>query len=305
MKKTIIAIIIIIRVLEVSSQEIIKQMNSTLIVVAEDLNFRENGDVSSKVIDKLVKGESLTLVEVIKSENTVNNFFQGFQDKWLKVIRDSSGKTGYVYGDYVRNENAVYRRNQDCSKIQSGFWYGIHSDKGELYMDSVIPRIETSLDGYSYITSDSSKFQYYVCSATKLVVGKIQGKIFNRGDEYLGINSKIPLARINQNQFDIVCTGIVALKGGYLDRVKEEIYFLRTEIDGGSRTYHEQNLSKAILQYGEVGYKVEFSADLNGDGIPELIFSEADTRSGSLYYFLSNSLGDLELQSITWTFSKC
>jgi hypothetical protein len=305
MKKLIIAIIILFQVLEVSSQEIIKHMNSNLIVVADDLNFRENDDTNSKVIAKLNRGEILTLLEVVKSKDMVNNLFLGFEGKWLKVARMSTGKIGYVHGDYVRNQNAIYRKNQDCSKIQNGFWYGVYNDKGRLYMSFANPRIKKSLDGYSCITTDSSKFQYYICSSTKLDTGIIEGNIFNKKNEYLKINSKISLVRINQNQYDIVCAGTAQLKEGSLNRINEEIYFLRTEIDGGNRQYYEQNLSNVILKYGEVGYKVEFAADLNGDGVPELIISEGDNRSGSLYYFLSNSQGNLELQSITWTFSKC
>lgn len=304
-KSVFLSITILFGIQRANSQEIIKHLNPNLIVVADDLNFRSEANTSSNIISKLKRGEHLTLKNVVQSENNHYNLFWGFERHWVKVVRESTGAVGFVYGDFVSNQNAAFFKNQDCSKIQNGNWYGLYHSNGEVFMVRVNPKIETSLDGYNFISSDSTKYQFYICSNTRLREGKIDGTILTKKEKYITVNSKYPLIRIEENQFDLVGTGTVELRNGYLGISDKELIFLKTEIQNGNKKYYEQNLTKSIIGYGEVGYKIEFVGDLNRDGVPELILSEADNRSGTLYYFLSNEKGELELQSLTWSYSKC
>lgn len=308
MKKISILFFLVFIFFDVSGQEIIKHLSPNLVVVADDLNFRKTSSTNSPILGKLHKGEKLTLLGIVESEDGSNDVFFGFDGRWLKVRNATTGEIGFVFGDYVRSQNAAYRNQQDCSRIQSGNWYGLYYDKRQLYMDRVNPEIQKSLDGYQFITSDSSKYQFFVCSETKFEERKVDGAILSSiysKDGYIGINTMFPLTSIGKNEFHIVCTGTVTLKDGYLERTNEELFFVKTTLDGGNRSYFEQNLSQSILKYGEVGYKVEFAGDLNRDGVPELIISEADTRKSALYFFLSNAEGNLVLQSITWGYSNC
>lgn len=286
-----------------NSQENINCMSKKLMVVAEDLNFREEPSTNSKVIGVLENSEFLELIKIQNSN--VRGCCYNINNSWLKVLRIKTNQEGYVSGKYVKPQNIAYANNQECERIQSGNWYGLYEEKNKVYLTKIIPKLET-VEYDKYIVTDSKNIKYIICSQEELSEGEIIGRFYSYEDDgYIKIGTRKRLQRIGNNQFEIVCTGEVELKGPTLFRKKEKIIIQRIEIDGSKRSYFGQDISNSILKYGEIGYSLRFAGDINNDGIIDVILSEADTHEGTLYYFLSNASGEIEIQSLTWSFSKC
>ena len=273
-----------------------------LIVTTAYLNFREKPSPKANIIATLENAEYLQTVKLVKNKNT--NFYDyNLGNIWIKVRRAKDDKIGYVYGKYVKSQNIAYSNYQDCEKVQHGFWYGIYQKKNKPFLKKITPKV-LLIDGYKTIQSNDERSKFLICSQKKLSEGEIMGQIYEGSPKSITIGTRQTLLRTKNNYFELACTGKVELAPYSFIRNEEKIYFLKTEISGGQSNYTEQEL-KGILKYGEIGYYLLFAGDLNGDGIPEIILSEGDNHSGTLYYFLSNERGELELQSTTWSFDKC
>ena len=275
-----------------------------LIVAAEDLNFRNGPSTDSKSIGKLNNSEKLTLLEIIGEE--YENYWNDYSNSWIKVERDSTKEEGYVFGKYVKSQEMAYINYHDSDRLQPGNWYGIYKDKDKdkVKIEKANPEIEVIDEGYKSIKSDE-KHKIIICTQDKFEEGQLNAKLFDFQSKYLKIGDQIRLLQIDNVEYSLVCTGEVSLNKGWILRKNEKIILLKTEIIGSNRKYTQQDLSDCIHKYGEIGYKIHFAGDLNKDKVPELIISEGSTKGGTVYYFISNKNGELELKSTTGISSKC
>jgi len=94
-----------------------------LVVTASSLNLRDKPEKSGKVLEKLSKGNPLTLVEVTNGGQYVE--VDSVSGLWLKV--KSTTKTGYVFSPYV---SGLYYLCMDRDIVRDAmpplFWYGIY-----------------------------------------------------------------------------------------------------------------------------------------------------------------------------------
>ncbi|MEQ1746132.1 MAG: SH3 domain-containing protein [Saprospiraceae bacterium] len=94
-----------------------------IVVTASVLNLRDKPDKSGKVLEKLSKGSSLTLVEVGNGGQYVE--VDSVSGLWLKV--KSPSKTGYVFSPYV---SGTYYLCADREIVHDPLpplnWYGIY-----------------------------------------------------------------------------------------------------------------------------------------------------------------------------------
>lgn len=155
------------------------------------------------------------------------------------------------------------------------------------------------------VTGHNDRQVITISSQSPLKEGSINGHIYADHEGNLTIGQKVDLLWTTEKHFSIACTGEVALNDymGFT-RINERIVFIIEKIDGSQRHYSKQDLTPCIHKFGEVGYHLIFAGDLNNDGIPEIIFSEADTRESVTYYFMSNKEGNLELKSISYGYDK-
>ena len=65
---------------------------------------------------------------------------------------------------------------------------------------------------------------------------------------------------------------------------------MKTHIDGSKRRCEEQDITSCLVQNDEGG---------NEERFPEVIISELITQDRAVYYFMNNSEGKLELQSVS------
>lgn len=275
-----------------------------LIVTGEDVNFRIEPSTNSTPKGKLVNGELLKFIalEPVGQNDGWNNL----NDAWIKVKRISTVEEGYVFGKYVKPQEMAYHYSGDCDRIQNGFWYGIYQEGNKVFMVETKPKLQEVDKGYMSIAGNDEKQRILICSQSKLQEGPIEGRFFGQYGESISIGDKVNLLRIKDNSFKLACTGEVDLDRHMgFSRKNEKIYFIKEEIDGSQRHYTNQDLTECIQQFGEVGYTLIFAGDLNNDGIPEVIFSEATTRESAMYYFMSNPDGKLELKSVSYSSSKC
>ncbi len=276
---------------------------SQLMVAAENLNFRELPNINSKIIGILTNSEILNVLEVHYSqENTYRNIHEF---SWIKVQRLQTKKIGYVFGKYLKTLETAYLDGSDSDRIQGGYWYGIYQEGEKIKIEKIIPEISKSRIRFNLTTKDGKKCKVLICSQNEIKQDKINGVLIEDDEEYLKIGTRKRLMSVGNNEFSIICTGRVELNPPTLIRKEEKVIFLITKIDGSKRSFIQQDLSDCLSKFGEVGYQIQFAGDLIGDDIPEIIISEGDTRTSSVYYFRSNKKGILELMSITTTSNKC
>lgn len=287
------------------------QMPKHLIVAAENLNFREEPNTKSRVIDQLDNSELLETLKLIEREDWgIYNY--NFIRSWIKVRRKATGEIGYVFGKYVLPQNIAYLHYSVVEKIQTGFWYGIHqnSDSTRFY-SSLVPLLkkeEESCSGEELLRlySKNTPADIVFCSQKKLNPKIMIGQIIK---PYQG-KSLIPIG--GEKTFDFSDDLKVIFKSSgyefnsigtsFPDRSAKEKITLTLSDPYVERNY---DLSKDLLKFGESGYYVNFIGDLNNDGIPDFFLQEATTHGGAFYFFMSNEKGEIELQSITWSSSKC
>lgn len=95
-----------------------------LVVTASALNLRDKPDKSGKVLEKLPKGASLTLVEVMNGGQYVD--VDSVSGLWLKV-KSGTSKTGYVFSPYVSGTHYLCMdRDIVRDPLPPLFWYGIY-----------------------------------------------------------------------------------------------------------------------------------------------------------------------------------
>ncbi len=270
-----------------------------LMVAAENLNFRSEPNTNSQVIDQLDNSELLTFLDIKR--------FRNDRFPWLKVKRDMTGEEGYVLGKYILSQEMACLNYNDADRMQSGNWYGIYKEGDEIKIEKATPTIEP-MDGmdeeYHSIIS-KNKHKIIICSQSEIKEGKINGQLLQNQYRYFMIGSHQDLVTINETNFSLICSGDIHPERGYSERRNEKVIFATERFSGSQRFYKEQDLSEYIGQFGEYGYRILFAGDLNNDGIPELIISEGTTHVGAVYYFQSNEKGELELQSVTGSSSKC
>lgn len=305
MKKVILIIFCFLIVKQAISQIIENCPTPDLVVVAENLNFRNIPNVESKSKGFLENGELLTFLEFHKDGGSDYRYY--LSSSWLKVRRDKTNEIGYVFGQYVKPQSIAYMNNQDCDKIQSGYWYGIFEENGKVMLDSVSPKlVGMEMDDFKSISVGVRKYKLIIGSQEKLREGQINGKLFPYPSEYVKIGTSLELLKIENSKFSLVCTGKVELRPPFLTRENEKLIFLTTKGSRSKDKYQTQDLTKCFDSYGDIGFQIHFAGDLNEDGIPEIIFSESDeTQGGTLYFFMSNSEGVLELKSVTGSVSGC
>lgn len=297
MKKTILLFIFFLLNFQVKSQIEESCFGKEYIVVAENLNFRSQPNVESKILGRLANGEKLTLIE-INNQDGEDRYCCYPWVEWLKVKRKKNGEIGYVSGQYVKPQNIAYLNGQSCDRMQKGYWYGIYNEDGKTKLKKLKPKVNSKADGSKVISVKSDKYKLIIGSQEEFPEGVIQGKLFKYPNEYIKIGTNRKLLRIDGNEFRLVCTGEVKLKAPYeLSRFNEKLELLTIK---SYTDFKSQELSKCLFGFGNIGYQIHFIGDLNKDGIPELILSESgETEGGMLYYFMSNKDGILELKSLT------
>lgn len=273
-----------------------------LIVAATDLNFRAGPSTDSRIIGKLGDAERLTLIEVHEQQERL--LWSAFHYSWLKVERGQTGEQGYVFGKYVKTPEMAYLNHHDSDRAQRGNWYGIYQEGGKTKIEKTVPKFKEE-DDHAPVIYSKDAHTILICTQEEVKEGEVQGQLFENERAYLKVGTKKELISIGKASFSLVFTGEVVLKPPILIRKNERVIFLTTLFVGPERHYIQQDLTDCLSQFGEVGYQVHFAGDLNGDGIPELILSEATTRQASVYYFRSNQDGQLELVSITGAVSRC
>ena len=265
-----------------------------LIVTAENLNFRRGANTSSEVIDQLENGERLSLISTERTRD--QGYLTNYWNYWIKVERESTDEEGYVYGEYVKPQEIAYLNGFHAEEVQPGNWYGIYEEDRKVKIESISPSIKKT-DVANSIVSDK-KHVILFCSQNRIREGDINGTLYPMGKEYFKIGDCQDLVSLNNLKYGLVCTGEVSYSSGWMRRSNEKIILTIQEINGTTSNYREQDLSDCLLQVGEEGYKIQFAGDLNKDGLPELVISEATYGAIWAYYFRSNK-GKLVLQSVT------
>jgi|WetSurMetagenome_2_1015567.scaffolds.fasta_scaffold09848_6 hypothetical protein len=270
-------------------------------VVGEGVNFRTEPNTNSTPSGKLINGELLLFKEIVPGIK--NRLWITIDESWLKVQRVSTGEIGFVFGKYVRTQEAI---NPDIKLIQIGNWYNIFKKDLGVTVKKSKPVLQVNVDGDTTIITNHEGYWISICSQSGLNEGNVEGHIYSDNEGNLSIGKQEVLLRNQKYQFNLVCTGEVELDRfmGFT-RTDERIYFITEVFNGSQTSYSKQDLTDCILKFGETGYHLNFAGDLNGDGIPEIIFSEATTREGVTYYFVSNKEGKLELKSISYGYDKC
>lgn len=306
MKKIVILLLSLICLGNINAQTLKNCHPQTLIVAAENLNFRAAPETKGKVIDQLDNGEVMTFLEIPQSEIERHRFINGLSYVWIKVQRNRTGEEGYVFGKYLKAANMAYQKYNDGDRIQKGNWYGIFKGKKSLQLEKINPKLG-EMDGFSHMSTGEEKYQFLICSQKGLSEGAISGRLFDyeSNSDIIKIGTRRQIYSTTDRSFELVCTGEVKYDPPWMAREKERVLFITEVRDGANRKYIQQDLTDCLLQYGEVGYYLHFVGDLNGDNIPELILSEGDTKMGVTYYFVSNAAGELELESRTVVSSKC
>ena len=273
------------------------QMPKNLIVAAENLNFREEPNTESRVLDQLDNSELLETLELVK------------KGSWIKVRRKITNEVGYVFGKYVLPQNVAYPNFFDAWRIQNGNWYGIVEEENQLIFKSITPQITVEKDSFiheSYIHSNEKNVKYIFCSQIELNPKKMSGQIMKQyqGKSLIPIGGEKTFELSDKLKLNFSSSGVKSdLTFGYdYERVNKERVTL-TIIDSKEKRVFD--LSKDLLKFGESGYYLNFLGDLNDDGIPDFFLQEATTHGGAFYFFMSNENGEIELQSITWSSSKC
>lgn len=260
-------------------------------------------------MSQLEYGEPLSLIEVTKDTILVYFYGYDYENSWIKVKRNSTNQVGYVFGKYIKPRNAAYLSGQDCDRIQSGYWYGITDMDRKYKLERCMPQIDTvfaTADGNHYwtiIRDTSEKYDIIICSQAQLIEGK-RDKIIPKNGIPLRNDEGVKVLKNANISYSIICTDGPRDSTSLLKENKPRIILQRVEIRPEGNVYNEQDLTNFFIQYG-MSISLIMSADINLDGVPDLIFSEANNRSGTIYYFISNSEGVLELQSMTWGYSKC
>ena len=272
-----------------------------LIVTGDNVNFRREPNTNTTPIGKFDNGDLLRFIEVVlKNQN--HNWIM-LSESWLQAQKVSSGEIGFVFGKYVRPQESV---NPMGNKIQNGNWYAMYQEGSNVMLENTKPVLFIDHDGDTSIRGSNEKQMMLICSQLELIEGKINGRIFPYNEGHISIGRGEIIMRTPKYHYSLICTGEVQLDDHMgFTRINERLYFVTEEIDGSRRHYKKQDLTDCILKFGEVGYKLEFSGDLNNDGIPEIIFYEADTRESIMYYFMSNKEGQLELKSISGGTDDC
>ncbi len=276
-----------------------------LIVNAINLNFRTAANTSSKVIDQLENGEQLKLIKIIPTDKELTIVDQYYkEDNWMYVERLDTGEKGYVFGQYITSAYAAYTNYGQESKIRPGHWYAISEVEEAVTVRKTNPKIVKNTDDFSMIVDANLKNEsYLLCLKDTICTGNIQGNLFSysRGSIRIGESKKV--FKSKEATFHIAISGNYELDGYHLKRKNEKIFLIKQ--DNQKQNNVTLDLSKYFLKFGEHGYNIRFCGDLNSDGIPELIITEADNNSALTYFFMSNSQGELELKSLNWSYSTC
>lgn len=280
-----------------------------MMVNAENLRFRTAPSTNGKIITEFENGEYLEPLEVVYEDEREANTYDTFKDFWVKVKRLKDGQVGYTFGKYLEAANLAYLPYSDISEhAPKGNWYGLYRDENNAISIEKTTAPKARAEGESYmIDAAEGPFKLYLCMEQELPEGRIPNRGYLLDED--GISLKIgdfqDLGQDGANRFSLYCLGTVEFNPPFLERKNERLVFVTETKEHGQRQYLQQDLTKDILQYGEVGYQILFSGDLNRDGVPDLILREASTKSGTIYFFMSNEKGELELQSRNWSWSKC
>lgn len=295
MKKEILLVMLLCLKFQLKPQVEEHCLVKEFMVVAENLNFRSEPNMESKILSKLDHSERLRVIEVHNEYAEKRNPCY-LSVEWLNVRRIKTGEVGYVSSRYVKPVNIAYLNGQSADRLQNAYWYGIYNENGRAKIKKVMPKLTRETDGEIFLESD--KYKLIIGSQEELKEGNVEGELFQYPNEYIKIGTNRKLLSMGEKEFRLVCTGEVELANAYeLSRFKERLLFLSIK---SYKDYEVQDLSTCLLGFGNIGYQIHFIGDLNRDGFPELILSETgDTEGGVLYYFMSNEEGKLELKSLT------
>ncbi len=279
------------------------QMPKNLIVVAENLNFREKPTTQSRVIDQLDNSELLETIELVKKEEWgIYNY--DFKKSWIKVRRKMTGEVGYVFGKYVLSQNVAYPYYSVVERIQTGYWYGIHQIRDSTRFYSIIPILEGEIEPCSgekflRLLSKDKPVDILFCLQRKLNIDEFVGQMIPKyqSRSWISINKKKTFKFSKKIELTFESLGVK----DYSKRIEQEKILLKI-----SYPTYEQNfdLTNDLMKFGE-GYSIEFLGDLNDDGIPDFFLQETTNHGGAFYFFMSNENGEIELQSISWSTNEC
>lgn len=274
-------------------------IKKTYVVSVDKLNMRKSPSVDSDVINQLSKGEQvLHLESVLIGDKKICSY------QWLKIKRIATGEIGFICGQYVHSLNRAFLNYGDLDRLGSGFWYGISKSKGKILFKPIKPTIK-EFDGFRTLYL-GKEYDLAFCLESEIIQNEIFAFPAEEDEVKFGVGDRFRLpSSSNGNSHWIAMPGEAVLKNGVMYAENERVIFVKGERDNGLTNYKHQDLTDCLYRNGEGGYVLHFAGDINGDGVPELVLSEGNTKVGHVYFFMSNEDGDLELVAINSSYSKC
>ena len=120
------------------------------------------------------------------------------------------------------------------------------------------------------------------------------------------IGENNPGYKADHLHYTLKVIGEYAVEGAWLRRVTYDVLVVRKR--NANKSTMIQNITEGIEKFGEIGFYLYWSGDIDGDHIPDLVLSQASNHQGALYFFLSSEAESgklLKLVSETWSWCGC
>ena len=120
------------------------------------------------------------------------------------------------------------------------------------------------------------------------------------------IGKNNPKYKADRLRYDLKVIGEYAIEGTWLRRINYDVLFVQEAYANKASTI--QNITEGIEKYGEIGFYLNWSGDIDGDHIPDLVLSQTSNHGGTMYFFLSSEAESgklLKLVSEVWSWCGC
>lgn len=267
----------------------------SFIVAADNLNFRNGPSREATVIGTLTNGELVDYVAIVPPDGGSFRYKGYYNNLWIKIKRQTTNEIGYVFGPYIQPKNTAYFSNQECDRLNLSTWYGVQELNGTCYLSLINPQIAKE-SGMSAI-QDTHNTKLFLGLSEELETGPINGRLFTDGRSSIRIGEEKSVFSTSSHKFDLQMSGQYIHKEGRIEKASESLHFVT--FTNENKLISSQNLLEQFTQMGTYGFQFYFIGDINLDGTPELVISENNGKIMTVYFFLSDKNGFLELQSAT------